>query len=89
MPYVTWTQIGGDDPACLDNTELSKENAFIQIEVWSPRRTEAKATIKQIASALTQATGFQARSMGASVGDAVADMKRYSSRQDFSIWSDR
>lgn len=88
-PYVTWQQIGGDAPDFVDNSLPDKENAFVQINVWSDRRTEAKALIKQVEAALVAATAVQASPMGAAASDADPDMERYCSRQDFSIWADR
>lgn len=88
-PYVTWQQIGGDAVEFVDNAVPSKENALVQINVWSDRRAEAKDVIKQVEVALTTATVFQARPTGAAVSDADPDMARYCSRQDFTIWADR
>lgn len=88
-PYVTWQQIGGDTVDFIDNAVPSQENALIQVNVWSDRRTEAKDVIKQIEAALIQAPGLQARPQGAAASDADPDMGRYCSRQDFSIWADR
>ena len=88
-PYVTWQQIGGDVVDFVDSAIPSKENALIQINVWSDRRAEAKDLIKQIEAALITAAVFQARPAGAAASDADPDMARYCSRQDFSIWADR
>ena len=88
-PYVTWQQIGGDVVDFVDNAVPSKENALIQINVWSDRRGEAKDVIKQIEATLLGAAVFQARPTGAAASDADPDMARYCSRQDWSIWADR
>lgn len=88
-PYLTFQQIGGESPTFIDNTVPSKENAEVQVNVWSDSRLEAKATIKQIETALIEATAVQARPVSASRSDFDADMKRYGATQDFSIWADR
>lgn len=88
-PYVIWHQIGGQAINFIDNTLPSKENAEIQIGVWSDSRAEAKAKIKEIEAALTASTGFQARAIAASASDADPDTGRRCARQDWSIWADR
>jgi hypothetical protein len=88
-PYVTWQQIGGDAIDFFDNALPSKENALVQVNVWSDRRAEAKGLIKQIENALITSTAFDARPTAAAASDADSDMQRYCSRQDFSVWADR
>lgn len=88
-PYVTWQQIGGETVDFSDNAVPSKENALVQINVWSDRRSEAKDIIKQIESALIGAIAFDARPTAAAASDADPDMARYCSRQDFAVWADR
>jgi hypothetical protein len=89
LPYVTFQQIGGIAPTFVDNTVPSKENAEIQIDVWADSAAVAKALIKQIEAALITSAAVQARPVSAAASDYDADMKRYCSRQDFSIWGDR
>lgn len=88
-PYVTYQQIGGDVVYLLANELPSKENAQMQIEVWSDTRAEAKSMIKQIEAALIATAEFQARPVAACSSNYDSDMERYSSQQDWSIWCDR
>jgi hypothetical protein len=88
-PYVTWQQIGGDSVGFVEGGVASKENALVQINVWSDRRTEAKSVIKLVEEALVTAKTLQASPTSAAASDADPDMARYCSRQDFSIWADR
>jgi hypothetical protein len=88
-PYVTWQQIGGDTVDFFDRAAPSKENALVQVNVWSDRRAEAKDLIKQIESALITALVFDARPTAAASSDADPDMARYCCRQDFTVWADR
>lgn len=88
-PYITWQQIGGETIDIIDNTVPSKENAQVQINVWSDTRVEAKAMILQIEAAMIVSTAFQARAISACASDADPDTGRRCSRQDFSIWADR
>jgi hypothetical protein len=89
LPYITFQQIYGDVISYLGKEVSSKENAVMQINVWSATRKEAKAMILQIESLLTLAVSFQASPVAASVSDFEADLPAYCSRQDFSIWADR
>lgn len=88
-PYVTFQQVGGEVVQCLDNTVPSKENASMQVNVWSDSRKEAKAVILAIEARLLATTTIQVASQAAAVSDFDADMERYCSRQDFDIWADR
>lgn len=88
-PYITFQQIGGQVISLLTNQVASKENAEMQINVWADSRTAAKTAIKQIEAALVGSGDFIARPLGAAVSDFDADMNRFCSRQDFSIWADR
>jgi hypothetical protein len=88
-PYITFQQIGGAVIRPLANVVPQKENAELQINVWADTRPAAKAAIKQIEAALIESVEFQARPLAAPASDFDADMERYCSRQDFSIWCDR
>ncbi len=88
-PYVTWQQIGGRAVTFVDNLVPSKENAYVQINVWSTTRSEAKTIAKQIESAMTTTTAFQARPVSAVVSDSDSDLHIYSTRQDFDCWANR
>lgn len=88
-PYITFQQIGGDVIVSLANELGDKENAVIQIDVWADSHTAAKTAIKQIEAELVVAPALTVRPMSASSSDYDADMERYCSRQDFSIWASR
>jgi len=88
-PYCIYQQIGGDVIKCVDNTLPSKENALMQVSVWADSRKQAKALILAIEADLAGATEFQASPAAAAASDFDADMARYCSRQDWSIWADR
>lgn len=88
-PYCTYQQFGGQTIELQDRTVPSKENAYVQINVWADKRSDAKALMAQIEAAMIQATAFQASPMAAAASDFDADMNIRCSRQDFSIWSDR
>lgn len=88
-PYITFQQIGGQTIPVLGSVVPNKENAEMQISVWADSRSAAKTAIKQIEAALIATSNFIARPLAAAASDFDADMERYCSRQDFSIWADR
>lgn len=89
LPYITYQQIYGDVLRYMGKEVPNKENAVMQINVWSASRKEAKAMILQIEAKLILANQFQASPVAAAVSDFEADVPAYCSRQDFSIWADR
>lgn len=88
-PYVTFQQIGGEAVAFVDDTVPTVENGDFQINVWSDKRLEASALMRQIETALTSAAAFSARPNAAPASSSDPDVPVYGSQQDFSIWSDR
>lgn len=88
-PYLTYQQIGGEAVTFIDSTQPSKENATIQISIWADSRPDAKALIKQVEAVLVAAVDPQCEPLSAASNDFDADMPRYSSRQDWSVWADR
>lgn len=89
LPYITYQQIYGEAIRYLGREVPTKENAVMQINVWSASRKEAKALILRVEELLILATEFQASPQAASVSDFEAGLPAYCSRQDFSIWADR
>jgi hypothetical protein len=57
--------------------------------VWANSRVSAAATMLAIESAMTLATTFTAKPLGAPVSDFDADVPVFGSRQDFYVWSSR
>lgn len=88
-PHVTYQQIYGATLTYLGREVPTKENAVMQVNVWSDTRKEAKALILDIETRLVQATQFQAKPVAAAVSDSDPDIPAYCSRQDFDIWADR
>ena len=91
LPYATYQHIGGESLVFLDNTPGDKRNSLVQINVWSARRLESLALIRQIEDALRAATAFTARSLGEPLGQFEEDpqQNRYGALQRFSVWAAR
>lgn len=88
-PYVTFQCIGGDAVTYLGREVPSKQNQIFQVNVWAATRASAATLALAIESAMTLATTFQAKPMGAPVADFDSDVPVYGSAQDFDVWSDR
>lgn len=89
MPYVIYTQTGGEAFSYLENAVPSKQNGRFQFNVFGTTSAACKALIAQIEQALVTSTAFQARPIGAPVSTYDHDMNIYGSQIDMSIWSDR
>lgn len=89
LPYITYTQIGGEPASFVENTVPSKKNGRFQVNVWGTTRASCSSLILQIESALVTATAFQARPVSAASSDYDHDMALYGAMQDFTIWSTR
>lgn len=89
LPYCVYHQIGGEAPTFLDNAVPSKRNALIQIDIYYATRGAAKTAMLAVESALTLATSFQARPVGAMRGTLDDESDIRGASQDFSVWADR
>jgi hypothetical protein len=88
-PYVTYQQIGGQALNYVEGTTPDHKHGEFQVNVWADTRISAAALALAIEAAMRAATAFTAQPMAAPVSDFDADMRRYGSRQDFSIFSSR
>lgn len=88
-PYCTYQVIGGDTLSYLDAVVPNKENAEVQISIWSDSRLEATAMIKRVEVAMIMSPDFQASPLSSAAADYDADMNVRSARQDFTVWDDR
>lgn len=88
-PYATYQQIGGLAIVLLAKDVPSTQNGFFQVNVWCDRRGDASKLALQVEAAFITADAFTAKPMAAPIATNDADLKRYGTRQDFSIWSDR
>lgn len=89
LPYITYTQVGGEAFSHLANTVPDKQNGRFQFNVFGTTRSACMALMAQIETALVTATAFQARPIGAPVNTYDHDMQLYGCMCDFSIWSSR
>lgn len=83
-PFVIYQQIGGrPSNAICGNTK--QQNARVQVVVWSKRRVEANALMRQAEAALIAA--LNAVSLGSLTAIYDEAGRLYGARQDFSIWT--
>ncbi len=65
MPYITFTQVGGEAFSHMANTVPDKQNGRFQFNAWGNSRSACSALMAQIETALVTSTAFQARPIGA------------------------
>ena len=89
LPYITYTQIGGDVVRYTEAAVPPTKNGLFQFNVWGATRTVCSALILQIEAALVTSSVFQTEPQGAFDSVRDFDMDLRGARQVFSIWSVR
>ena len=85
FPLIVYQQVGGDVIEPLECVVPDKDNARIQVVVWSKTRLEASSVARQARVALVQGT-LKAYTFGAPVSLYDEVLKLYGSRTDYGIW---
>lgn len=88
-PYIVYQQAGGEAVTFLERAVPSKKNGRFQINTWADTRLAAAALAVQIETAMTVATAFQAKPLGAPVALFDEETQLRGTTQDFSVWSNR
>ncbi len=88
-PYITFVQIGGEAYTYVGPEVPNIQNGRFQINVWGSTRAQCSALMLQVESAMTLATAFIAKPLGAPSGSYDHDSQIYASMQDFSVISNR
>jgi len=89
LPYITYTQVGGEAFSHLANTVPDKQIGRFQFNVWGTTRAACSALMAQIETALVTSTAFQARPVSAPTSIYDSDMALYGAMCDYSIVSTR
>jgi hypothetical protein len=89
LPYITWSQVGGDVLQPLANQLADKRNARVQVNVWAKTRAEAVELMLDSEQALIESEDFIAVQQGAAVSSYSEDDDIRGMFQLFSIWADR
>lgn len=85
FPLIVYQQVGGVAVDFMDQTAADKDNARMQVWVWSKTRAEASDISRQARAAIL-ASALQAKTLAAPVSTVDEPMKLYGARTDFSIW---
>lgn len=88
-PYIVYTQIGGPSATYLEKVVPNLKGARLQLNVWGNTNAEVKALALQADAALTTASAFDAKPLGAYTSLFEEQTKLNGTRQDFHIWSAR
>lgn len=84
FPCVVYQQVGGEVLNPLEGSDPNKDNARMQVVVWSKTRLEASSIARSARTAL--ASSLAATMLAAPVSLYESDLKIYGSRADFSLW---
>lgn len=85
FPLIVYQQVGGVAVEYVEQAMADKDNARMQVWVWSKSRTEASQIVRQAREALI-GSGLQVNTLNAPVSTYDEAMKLYGARTDFSIW---
>jgi hypothetical protein len=84
FPLIVYQQVGGQAVEYLEGVLADKDNARIQIVVWSKTRLEASSIAR---SARDELVGtLTATTLAAPVSLYEEELKIYGSRTDYSVW---
>lgn len=85
FPLIVYQQVGGTAFDYVEGTVPDKDNARMQVHVWSKTRKEASSIARAARVALVECA-MKATTLAAPVSLYDADLKLYGARQDFGIW---
>lgn len=88
-PFIVYGQVGGQALSFLEKALPDKKHGRFQIDVYAGSRMACAAVALQVESAMTAATAFQCRALGAPVSTYEPDVIIFGSQQDFSVFSAR
>lgn len=85
FPLIIYQQVGGVAAEYLDQTPTDKDNARMQVVVWSRTRLEASA-IARAARLAILGSNLIAKTLGAPISLHQEQLNIYGTRTDFSLW---
>lgn len=85
FPLIIYQQVGGVAVDFMEGKVADKDNARVQVNVWSRTRLEASSLARSARVALVEGS-TKATTLGAAVALYDDAMKLYGTRQDFGIW---
>jgi hypothetical protein len=85
MPLIIYQQAGGKAVDFMEAKVPDKDNARVQVHVWSKTRLEASQIARAARVALVEGAA-KASTQGAAVSLHDDALKLYGARQDYSVW---
>lgn len=85
MPFVIFQQVGGQSASFVDGSLPDKQNARMQVTVWSKSRAQASELIARVQSAICGAPVL-GMPLGAHISLRDPETGFKGAVQDFSIW---
>ena len=84
-PLIIYQQVGGDVAEFLEGTMADKDNARLQVVVWSKTRIEANS-IARLARVAIVTGSMKGVTFGAPVWLYEDELKLYGSRTQYGVW---
>jgi len=84
-PLIIYQQVGGRAIDYSEQKVADKDNARVQVWVWSKSRMEASELSRAARVALVEGP-LKAKTLNAPVADYNEALKLYGARTDFDIW---
>lgn len=88
LPRIVYQQVGGESINYTEDTQPAEDRGRVQVACWAQTRAAASTLARQVEQAIRQASGMQARPLGARVSMHEPDTGLYGTNQDFEVWSD-
>lgn len=85
FPLIVYQQVGGQAVEYLEGVIADKDNARVQVLVWSKTRLEASQIARQARAALVEGS-LKATTFAAPVSLYDDALKLYGSRTDLGVW---
>lgn len=84
FPLIVYQQVGGQAVESMEGTIADKDNARMQVVVWSKTRLEATTIARSARSALVSTLNAITYAAPVSLYDEA--LKLYGARTDYSLW---
>ena len=85
FPLIVYQQVGGQAIDYVEGKVADKDNARVQVQVWSKTRVDASQFARAARVALVEGDA-KAATLGAAVSLHDDAVNLYGARQDFGLW---
>jgi hypothetical protein len=83
MPYILYSQVGGQSVNFLTSDTTDKKNARIKVTIWGTTRLQVNNLARQVENTLVP---LDVTVEGAFIARYESELNIYGTQQDFSMW---